>query len=99
MKNKSNIMDNIVLLSKVGNKFYRIITYKYYNYFDELGGSIETDKAPEFREAYVNIQVKCRFLFIPYWKTLRTYNCKVEKSIKLQEYNAKKWFNKNIYNG
>lgn len=92
-------MKDLVLIKKVNNKVYRIITNKYFNYYDQLGGCVETDKAPEFREAYTNIQVKCKFLFIKYWKTIRTYNSKSEKSIRLQEYNACRWFYKNIGDG
>jgi len=89
---------NIIFKSKFNGKKYRIVTYIFYNYFDELAGDEETDLPPIFRNAYTEVQVRKRILFIPYWRTIKEYISKNRATIHIQEYNATKWYYKNIEN-
>ena len=83
-------MLDLILIKKVNNKVYRVVTEKVYN---------KVNNKDEFYAAYIEVQIKRKFLFIPYWSTLKTYFCNKEKSVRLQEYNACKWFYKYIGDG
>lgn len=86
----------IIATDKVGKKEFRLVKFEDYIYHDEIGGDVKTDKAPTYVGTKICIQEHCRFRWIKYWDTLKTYKCNKYKSrtINIQIVNGRKFLNK-----